>query len=260
MSARVFDFTHAIARVPGRSVVNGLRDDTSVTPTYERVLEQHTAYVAALRAVGLKVDVLPALEAFPDSVFVEDPAIVMREGAIVMRPGAPSRLRETDEIRGALDRHFPRVLELGDAGYADGGDILITPETIFIGLSARTNRAGAEDLQAKLKELGRQSRIAETPPGVLHFKTVSSLLGEDTVLVTKAMADSGFFTGFKQIVTPAGEEAAANALRVNDTVFLGDTYPRTIELVRKHGFTVVPVAVDEVAKLDAGLSCMSLRW
>ncbi|MEI9932600.1 MAG: arginine deiminase-related protein [Rhizomicrobium sp.] len=131
MSPRVFDFTHAIARVPGHSVVNGLRDNTSVTPTFERVLEQHTAYVAALRKAGLAVDVLPALEAFPDSVFVEDPAIVMPEGAIVMRPGAPSRLRETDEIRGALGRHFPRVLELGTEGFADGGDILITPETIL---------------------------------------------------------------------------------------------------------------------------------
>ncbi|MEI9932599.1 MAG: hypothetical protein WDM89_19190 [Rhizomicrobium sp.] len=85
-------------------------------------------------------------------------------------------------------------------------------------------------------------------------------MSEDAVLVTKAMADSGFFTGFKQLVTPEGEDAAANALRVNDTVFLGDTYPRTVDLVRKHGLTVVPVAVDEVAKLDAGLSCMSLRW
>ena len=184
----------------------------------------------------------------------------MPEGAIVMRPGAPSRLRETEEIRGALDRHFPRVLALGTDGYADGGDILITPDTIYIGLSARTNRAGAEDLRAKLAELGRESRIAETPPGVLHFKTVSSLLSEDTVLVTKAMADSGFFTGFKLLVTPAGEEAAANALRVNDMLFVGEAYPRTIDLLRQSNFNVRPLHVDEIAKLDAGLSCMSLRW
>jgi dimethylargininase len=257
---RVFDFDHAIVREPGRSVVQGLREDRTATPDFEIFSREHTAYVAALRAAGLSVDVLPALEAFPDSVFVEDPALVLPEGAILLRPGAPSRLAERDEMRGALQRHFGRVLELQDGEDVDGGDVLVVPETIFIGLSKRTNRAGAEALRARLGEFGRAAHIAQTPPTILHFKTASSLMSEDTVLATRALADSGVFAGLRVLLTPEGEEAAANALRVNDTVFVGDCYPRTIEMIRKEGFHVVALAISETAKLDAGLSCLSLRW
>ncbi len=257
---RVFDFNNAIVRAPGRSVVQGLREDKAATPDFDLFAQEHSAYVAALRGAGVAVDVLPALEAFPDSVFVEDPALVMPEGAVLLRPGAPSRRGERKEMRGALYRHFTRVLELQDGEEADGGDVLIAPDTIFIGLSKRTNRAGAEALRARLRELGRESRIAQTPPTILHFKTASSLLGEDTILATRAMAESGVFAGFNILMTPDGEEGAANALRVNDTVFVGAAYPRTIDLIRKEGFAVVALAVQEVAKLDAGLSCMSLRW
>jgi dimethylargininase len=257
---RVFDFSHAIVRQPGRSVVQGLRENREAAPSFEKISEEHGAYVAALRGAGLEVDVLPPLEAFPDSVFVEDPALVFPEGAILLRPGAPSRLGEREHMRGALKRHFDRILELQDGEDVDGGDVLVVPETIFIGLSKRTNRAGAEALRARLRELGREARIAETPPTILHFKTASSLLSEDTVLVTRAMADSGVFAGLKTLITPDGEDAAANALRVNDIVFVGDGYPRTLDLIRKEGLNVVALSIGEVAKLDAGLSCMSLRW
>lgn len=259
-SLRVFDFTDAIVRTPGRSVVDGLRDDPNQTPSFDGVLGEHRAYVAALRETGMSVDVLPPLEAFPDSVFVEDPALVIPEGAILLRPGAPSRLAERDELRGALAKHFERLLELGDGEFADGGDVLIAPNTIFIGMSKRTNRAGAEALRAKLAELGRDARIVKTPPGILHFKTACSLLDEDTILTTETMAASGIFAGFDVLLTREGEEAAANALRVNDIVFVGAHYPETVEKLIKHGFSVHPLAISEVAKLDAGLSCMSLRW
>ncbi len=256
---RVFDFTHAIVREPGRSVIGGLRTTPSA-PTYEGVVTEHRAYVAALRAAGLSVDVLPPQEDFPDSVFVEDPAIVVPEGAILMRPGAPSRLGEREAMRDALQKHFGHIPELQDGELADGGDVLVTPRTIFIGLSKRTNRAGAEALRDRLREFGRDARVVETPDGVLHFKTASSLLDENIILATRTMAESGVFAGFEILLTPEGEEAAANALRVNDVVFVGDRYPKTIEMVRNAGLNVVPLAVTEVAKLDAGLSCMSLRW
>jgi len=129
---RVFDFTHAIVREPGRSVVDGIRT-TPNAPSYEGVMTEHRAYVAALRAAGLSVDVLPPLEGFPDSVFVEDPAFVVPEGAILLRPGAPSRLGEREAMRDALGEHFGRLPELQEGELADGGDVLVTPRTIFIG-------------------------------------------------------------------------------------------------------------------------------
>lgn len=257
---RVFDFTHAIVREPGRSVINGLRDDPAQTPSFEKVAEEHRSYVAALRDAGLAVDILAPLEAFPDSIFVEDPALVFPQGAILLRPGAPSRAGERDSMRVALQRHFASIVELADAEHADGGDILVTPNVVFIGLSKRTTRTGAEALAGHLRALGRAARIVETPAGILHFKTASSLLDETTILCTAAMAQSGVFDGFRLVITPEGEEAAANALRLNDRALLGDRFPNTARLLRDRGFAVQHLPVSEIAKLDAGLSCMSLRW
>ena len=256
----VYDFDHAIVREPGRSVVRGLRSDRSAIPNFENLLAEHRSYVGALRAAGLAVDILPPLEAYPDSIFVEDPALVFREGAILLRPGAPSRTGEREAIRAALARHFDRVLELEEDAFADGGDILTTPDMVFIGLSQRTDRAGAEALVSKLASLGRKALIAQTRPSVLHFKTAVSLIDEETLLVTRAMAEASPFEGFDLIVVPDGDEPAANALRVNDVVLMDAAFPRAIDLVAKRGLTIQPLSVTEIGKLDAGLSCMSLRW
>jgi dimethylargininase len=257
---RVFDFDRAIVREPGRSVVGGIRSDLRNEPSFEGIVREHDAYVAALRAAGLQVEVLPPLERYPDSVFVEDPAIVFPEGAILLRPGAPTRLGESEEIRSALNAHFHNVLELRDDEHVDGGDVLVAPDTVFIGLSGRTSAKGANALCAKLGEFGRAARIVETPQTILHFKTGVSLLAEDTIVATRAMADSGIFAGFKIVCIPDGEEPAANLLRVNDVVFVGECFPWTIELVRNEGLEVVALPMTEIGKLDAGLSCMSLRW
>ncbi len=257
---RVFDFDSAIVRTPGRSVVSGIRRDPGAVPDYDAILKEHAAYVAALCAAGVRVDILPPLEDFPDSVFVEDPALVFPEGAILLRPGVAARLGEAEHMRAPLQRHFTRVLELEGDEFADGGDVLVTPGEVLIGLSKRTTRKGAEALKRRLAELGRAARIAHTPERVLHFKTAASLLGEDTAMATRAMEAAGVFAGLKILVVPDGEEGAANVLRVNDTVFVGDCYPRTLELLGTAGFAARGLPIAEVAKLDAGLSCMSLRW
>jgi dimethylargininase len=256
----VFEFTNAIVREPGRSVVKGLKSDPAAVASYEGVLAEHRAYCDALAVAGLAVDILPPLEAFPDSVFVEDPALVFSEGAILLRPGAPSRLAEREEMRGVLARHFANVLELGVGEYVDGGDVLVTPETVFIGLSGRTNRIGAQALTGKLAQLGRKSRTVDVPATVLHLKSAAALLDGHTVLVTPALAQSGVFDKLAVLVTPQGEEAGANLVRVNNRVLLGKSYPRTAEMIARHGLKVKLLPVSEVAKLDAGLSCMSLRW
>jgi len=257
---RLFDFDRAIVREPAQSVVNGLRSDRDAWPDYDGIVREHAAYVAALRGEGLAVDVLPPLEAHPDSMFVEDPALVFPEAAILLRPGALSRVGEADEMRAALQRHFQTVLELEGNQFVDGGDILVIPGAVVIGLSARTSAAGAEALSTKLASLGRVARIVPVPEGLLHLKSGAALLDEETLLATARMEGSGLFADVRTILVPEDENAAANALRINETIFLGDSYPRTADLLAREGFHVVPLPVWEIAKLDAGLSCMSLRW
>jgi dimethylargininase len=258
-SMRVFDFNAAIVRLPGQSVVEGLRAHAGPPPTFDRILAEHQAYVRALRDAGVRVTVLPPLEAFPDSVFVEDPALVFGDAAVLLRPGATSRLAEAQELSPTLAARFPRVLQLRD-GFADGGDVLVTPDRVFIGLSSRTDRAGAAALQDLLESTGRASEIVVTPSGTLHLKSDCSLIDEETVLATSAIASSGELRSLRTLVVPEEERGAANALRVNDVVFVGAGWPRTQELLGKHGLTVVSLPTSEIAKIDAGLSCMSLRW
>jgi len=256
----VYRFDAAIVRRPAQSVVKGLRAEDSGDPTYEGVLAEQDAYIAALRAAGVDVHILPPLEAFPDAIFVEDPALVFTEGAILLRPGAKSRAGEAAEISPALKEKCQTVLELPAPGFAEGGDILNTPQGVMIGLSSRTDLTGAKALQSCLSRLGLISRIVETPEGVLHFKTDCSLLDDETILSTARLARSDVFDDFETVIVPEGEEAAANALRVNDVVMVGAQFPKTIELLDKLGYDVVSLETSQIGKIDAGLSCMSLRW
>ncbi len=259
-STPCYHFNSAIVRKPAISVVNGLRSVDQGDPDYDGVKAEHEAYVTALKSVGLDVTVLPELEAFPDSIFVEDPALVFTEGAVLLRPGAPTRQGEIAEISPILHDLFDIVLELPQPGHVEGGDVLVTQSSIMIGLSARTDRDGATALIECLKTIGYKGEIVKTPKGVLHFKTECSLLDEDTILVTRRMEQSGVFDGFQKIVSPEGEEPAANVIRINESVLVSSNYPRTIEFLNKNGYFVVPVKTTEIQKIDAGLSCMSLRW
>lgn len=256
----VYAFDAAIVREPSPSVVNGLRAEDRGDPSFDGILAEHAAYVQALRDAGVEVTVLPALADYPDAIFIEDPALVFTEGAVLLRPGAASRLGEAGEILPTLRDQFGQVFDLPQPGFAEGGDVLTTRDAVLIGMSARTDRAGAEGLVQTLAVLGRRARIVETPKGVLHFKTDCSLLDEESILMTHRLEGTGMFPGHRAVVVPAGEEAAANALRVNDVVFVGSDYPRTIEMLDNLGYKVVPLKTTEIGKIDAGLSCMSLRW
>jgi len=255
----VFKFSNALVRTPSRSVVHGLSSQSGPRPSFETIASEHAQYVAALDACGLAVEVLPPLESYPDSIFVEDPALVFSEAAILLRPGAPTRQGETKEIEGILRQRFGRVLAIRE-GFADGGDMLLTPSGVLIGLSSRTDRAGATELAGLLQQLGISSRIVNTPPGTLHLKSDCSLLADDHVLCTGALGASDIFDGYRKLIVPESEKAAANALRLNDTILIGDRFPKTIELLRQEGYEVRALPTDGIGRLDAGLSCMSLRW
>jgi len=256
---RVFDFNSAIVRSPGKSVVDGLRAHGGPSPDFARVKAEHAMYVKTLRGCGLEVTVLEAQEGFPDSIFVEDPALAFSEAAVLLRPGAPSRLQEAELLAPVLKARFPHLLRLTD-GHADGGDILVTQDAVFIGLSARTDAQGAAALQSLLDSIGRPSRVVRTPATTLHLKSDCSLVDEETVLATEELAHSGLFEGFRTLTVPPDERAAANAVRVNDVILISAGFPRTADLLAAHGVEVVALPVSEIARIDAGLSCMSLRW
>lgn len=256
----LFNYTHAIVRTPGRSVVNGLRNGSGPDPDYEALLAEHHAYVSALRALGLDVEELPAAEAFPDSIFVEDPALVFAGGAILLRIGTQSRFGETALIAPALESRFERVLQMQGPGRADGGDVLVLQDRVLIGLSRRTDRQGAEELIGLLAQLGIRGEIAETPPGVLHFKTGCSLIDEETVFALPQMAGSAIFAGLRIIPVPEGETKAANKLRIRDAVLISDGFPKSREIVESFGVRTIALQTEQISRIDAGLSCMSLRW
>jgi dimethylargininase len=255
----VFDFTRAIVRHPGPGVVKGLRVGGGPDPDFAAVAAEHAAYVAALGEAGLAVNALEPLDDYPDAIFVEDPALVFPEAAVLLNPGAPSRTGEGALLRPALEACFPQVLDLPE-GHADGGDVLVLPDRVLIGLSARTDRAGAAALAGLLDRLGRRAEVVATPPGVLHLKTASSLVDGETVLATAELAATGVFAGYRVIAVPEGEEGGANVLRVNHTILAGAGYPRLLDLLAGHGATVRPLANAAIAMIDAGFTCMSLRW
>ncbi|MGI9353178.1 MAG: dimethylarginine dimethylaminohydrolase family protein [Rhizobiaceae bacterium] len=260
MSARSYTFSHAITRKPGNSIIGGLRAVDTGQPDLSVFNQHHEAYVAVLKSAGAAVIELEALEEFPDSVFIEDATLCLPECAIVMRPGAPSRLGEAAAIAPELEKLYDQVFRIKGPGFIEGGDILTTEHEILVGSSARTDSAGIDELRKLVEPMGHQVREVNTPPGVLHFKTDCSLLDEETILSTKRLDASGCFEGYKIIHTAEGEEACANSIRFNEFVIMPDGFPRTREMLAAKGYEVRPIGNSEAAKLDGGMSCLSLRF
>lgn len=254
------EFTRAITRKPGKSITRGLRATDTGTPDLDQMRTDHADYVATLRETGAEVVELPPLEAFPDAVFVEDTALCLPEGAVLMRPGAPSRLGEVAMMEPALAAFYPELHCIIGPGTIEGGDILVTGREILVGRSARTDAAGIAELAAIVAPWGHQLREVATPPGVLHFKTDCSLLDRDTILATPRLAATGCFAGYRVIHTAPGEEATANAIRFNRFVLMPAGFPATAGRLRAAGYDVREIGNRECAKLDGGMSCLSLRF
>lgn len=255
----VFDFNRAIVRQPCARVVEGLRTGNRANPSFAGISELHRQYVRALEQAGLSVTTLPPLPEFPDSMFVEDPALVFHDAAILLKPGAPSRQAEAAELIPTLRKEFGRLFSLS-AGSVDGGDVLVTPDKIFIGLSQRTTEQGAKALVDVLAEIGRTGVVVRPPSGALHLKTASTLIDDETVLTTAALAACDIFEGFRVVTVPTDEEHAANALRLNDTVLVAAHCPGTLDRLARFDLNIVPLDISEIERIDGGLTCMSLRW
>ena len=253
-----YSFKNAIIRKPNKSIQDGLSLQ-NLHPQYEIVLEEHFNYIKAIHETGLKINLLEPLEEYPDSIFVEDPALTYKSSVIILNPFDPSRNGERDIIKEEIKHLFDNMLFVED-GYVEGGDILNINNHFIIGLSDRTNKLGAQNLSIILQKLGATVDVCKTPDDILHFKSECSIVDDDTILVSNKMAQLDYLrSNYHLIELPEGEEGAANSLRINDKFLLPDGFIRAEDILSKK-YDIIKVKVDEIAKVDAGLSCMSLRW
>lgn len=221
-----------------------------------RAAAQHAAYEAALRSAGCEVRHLPAAPDLPDSVFVEDTAVVVDECAVIARPGAPSRRGETRSVAEAL--HALRELyAIEPPGTLDGGDVLRVGRQLFVGLSTRTNAEGVRQLRALLAPHGYSVSCAEVRD-CLHLKTAATPLGDDLLLLDPQRVDGRAFGGVSWVEVAPDEPQAANVLAVGRTVICSDAAPQTRRLLEARGWRVLPLDVSELAKAEAGVTCCSL--
>lgn len=252
-------FTNVIVKTPGKSYVNGLTTANLGTPNYELALDQHFSYVEALKVCGVNVKLLSENEDFPDSTFVEDTAVLTPDFAVITNPGAATRNGEIKEIEQVLRNFYKKFYYIKNPGTLDGGDILQIEDHFYIGISARTNIEGAEQLKEILETENYRATIVPLKK-FFHLKTGISYLGNDTIVVAGEFIDHEVFNSYKKIIVPEEEEYAANIIRVNDFVILPFGYPQTKQKIEKAGYQVIEVDTTEFRKLDGGLSCLSLRF
>jgi dimethylargininase len=222
----------------------------------DRARRQHHAYEQALRAVGCTVRTLPAEAALPDSVFVEDTAVVLDEVAVITRPGAESRRPETAAVAEVLAAYRPLVT-ITAPGTVDGGDVLIIGRTVLVGVTDRTNRAAIDQLRAALTPLGRRVEPVMVR-GCLHLKSAATLVAPDAVLCNPRWVDPATFAGVQVVEVAAGEPGAANGLLVAERLIYPSSFPKTAARLAAQGIALLPVDVSELQKAEGAVTCCSL--
>ena len=213
---------------------------------------QHREYVRCLEQCGARIVAAPALHDLPDAVFVEDPAVVVGEVAVMTRMKSPVRRKEAESVAQVLQEFRP-LRWLREPATLEGGDVLIAGRWVFVGLSSRTNQAGVDQLTQLLAPLGYSVRAVEVR-GCLHLKTACSLLPDARLLANRSWIDTAAFAGFNVVDVPESEPFAANVLAVGERVLVAECFPATRRLLEN----VQPVDISELMKAEAGLTCMSL--
>ncbi|HKR58530.1 MAG TPA: arginine deiminase-related protein [Pyrinomonadaceae bacterium] len=252
----------AIVRKPASNLKDGLTTASLGPPNHELAGAQHRAYCVALEKCGLELVVLEADENYPDSTFVEDTAVLAKQCAILTRPGAPSRAGEVDSITLALSQSFTQLEKIDEPGTLDGGDVCEVGNHYFIGISERTNEAGAEQLSRYLRAFSLTSSLIDIRglDGLLHLKSGLASLGDGRLVVTESLASRKEFAEHELIRVEAEEEYAANCVRINDHVLVARGYSKLERMLIELGYQTISLEMSEFQKLDGGLSCLSLRF
>lgn len=221
-----------------------------------KAVAQHHAYEKLLSTLGARVISLPAEPALPDSMFVEDPAIVLDEIAVIFPLGAESRRPEAPTIAAAL-QPFRKLEYVRLPGMTEGGDILRLGRKLFVGLTARSNPEGIAQLSRIVAPYNYQV-VAVPTPGCLHLKSAVTALDEHTLLANRAWFDASFFPDYDWVDVDPAEPHAANALSFNSTIIFPASFPRTRARIEARGYRVATLDISELQKAESGLTCSSL--
>ena len=240
-------------------MIDGISTAGLGLPDYDLACRQHADYVAALENCGLVVTVLPPDQEFPDSTFVEDTAVMLPNAVILTRPGALSRRGEVLEIRPTLEALVENISVIQSPGTLEGGDVMMVDTHFYIGLSERTNEAGARQMITILESYGLTGSMVALDE-MLHLKSGVSYIESDNLLAYGEFIGRSEFKQFDTLQVSVGEAYAANSLWVNGTVLVPQGYPDTANAIESRGYTVGVLNVSEFQKLDGGLSCLSLRF
>jgi dimethylargininase len=255
-------FTKAIVRAPAANFAAGLTSVDLGKPTHDLALRQHAAYCDALESCGLKLTRLSPDERYPDSTFVEDTAIVTAGGAVITRPGATTRLGEIEDVVPALRHDYSPLYSIVGPGTVDGGDVCEAGEHFFIGVSRRTNEAGATQLARLLQSFGYSSSLIDIQglSNILHLKSGLAYLGANRLVVIEALSGLKEFSGYELVHVNSVEEYAANCLWVNDRILIAAGFPALKKELENLDYQTIALEMSEFQKMDGGLSCLSLRF
>ena len=224
----------------------------------DKARAQHRGYEKLLEQFGARVVSLPAEPTMPDSMFVEDPAIVLDELAVVLPLGTESRRLEAPSLVQALSK-YRKMEYVRLPGTLEGGDVLRLGRKLFVGLTKRSNADGIRQLAAILAPYNYEV-IGISVTGCLHLKSAVTWLGRNFLLANRAWFDPSLFAGYEWIDVDPAEPHAANALALGGTVIFPASFPRTRARIEAQGFRVTPLDISELQKAESGLTCSSLLF
>jgi dimethylargininase len=249
----------ALTHLPSPNLDRGLRTHVGrVAVDCALALRQHAEYCQTLRDCGADVYTLDVNRDRPDGTFIEDTAVVLDETAVLASMGSAARRGELAGVEPEL-RKYRSVHRLEAPALLEGGDVLRVGRTLLVGLSARTNAAGAQALADIVRRY--DYRLVTVPVrGCLHLKTACTALPDGRLLVNPPWLDVRPLRGFELVVVPAEEPWAANTLSVGGVICLAAEHGRTADLLRQQGFSVRTVGLSEFAKAEGGVTCLALLF
>lgn len=252
-------FKKAIVRRPCKNLMKGITRENQGLPDYSLALKQHDSYIDALKKCGLEVTVIEENDTFPDSVFIEDTAVLTKEFAIITNPSPKARKEEIVGVIPTIKHHYKTIEYIAAPGTLEGGDILQIGNTFYIGKTDRSNEDGIRQFKKIIFKHGYNAETIDVNK-LLHLKTGVSHIGDDTLLIVNAFKDQPAFKSFKKIIAEEPETYAANSLNINGTILLPRGFPYTREKLEAEGYKIMELDVSEYRKLEGGLSCLSLRF